>query len=154
MLLSFVRWVGAVVGFFFGFYLGAQLLEVTEVAPPSNKVTVVFLLAIACSIIGWLGAPYVTVQPGQALARRIRESAFGDLVGASTGAIVGLLLAVLLTVPLSLLPGELGRFAPIVAAIALGCIGAGAGISKRTDLANSIRDIRAGPRRERVVEQR
>ncbi len=89
MLLAFVRWVGAVVGFFFGFYLGAQLLEVTEVSPTSNKVVVVFLLGIACSMLGWLGAPYVTIQPGQALARRIRESAFGDLVGGSTGAAFG-----------------------------------------------------------------
>ncbi|MDE3102237.1 MAG: PIN domain nuclease [Chloroflexota bacterium] len=154
MLLSFVRWVGAVVGFFFGFYLAAQLLEVTQVAPPSNKVTVVFLLAVACSIIGWLGAPYVTVQPGRALANRIRASAFGDLVAGSAGAIVGLLLAVLLTFPLSLLPGELGRFAPLVAAIVLGCVGAGAGIAKRADLASAVRDIRAGTRRERGLDQR
>ncbi len=154
MLLAFVRWVGAVVGFFFGFYLGAQLLEVTEVSPTSNKVVVVFLLGIACSMLGWLGAPYVTIQPGQALARRIRESAFGDLVGGSTGAAFGLLLAVLLTFPISLLPGDLGRFGPLVAAILLGSVGAASGIAKRTDLANAIRDIRIGSRRERALEQR
>ncbi|MDE3194521.1 MAG: PIN domain nuclease [Chloroflexota bacterium] len=154
MLLSFVRWVGAIVGFFFGFFLGAQLLEVTEVSPPSNKVIVVFLLAIACSIIGWLGAPYVTVQPGRAIAARIRDSAFGDLVGGSAGAAVGLVLGVLLTLPLSLLPGQLGEFAPLIAAVALGLLGAGAGISKHTDLANAVRDVRAGPRRVRAAEQR
>lgn len=153
-MVSFVRWVGAVVGFFFGFYLGAQLLEVTEVSPPSNKVIVVFLLAIACSILGWLGAPYVTVQPGRALAARIRESAFGDLVGGSAGAAVGLLLALLLAFPISLLPGEIGLFGPLVAAAVLGCVGAAAGIAKRTDLANAIRDIRVGARRDRPPEQR
>jgi len=67
MLLSFVRLTGALAGFFFGFYLGAALLEITEVSPPSNKVIVVVLLAIACSILGWLGAPYVTVQPARAI---------------------------------------------------------------------------------------
>ncbi len=154
MVLAFVRWVGAVVGFFFGFYLGAQLLEVSEVSPPSNKVIVIFLLAIACSILGWLGAPYVTVQPGHALAERIRESAFGDLVGGSAGAVVGLLLAVLLTYPISLLPGDLGLFGPFIAAVVLGCAGAASGIAKRADLANAIRDIRAGPRRERATAQR
>lgn len=154
MLMSFVRLVGSLVGFIFGFSLGAQLLEVSEVTPVSNRVTVVLLLAIACSILGWLGAPYVTVQPGRALARRIRESAFGDLVGGAAGVSVGLLLAALLTFPISLLPGEVGRFGPIITAIVLGAVGAAAGIAKRTDLANAVREIRAGPRRERRAEGR
>jgi uncharacterized protein YacL len=128
---------------------------VSEVTPVSNRVTVVLLLAVACAILGWLGAPYVTVQPARALAQRIRESAFGDLVGGSAGAVVGLLLAVLITYPVSLLPGDVGRFGPIVGAAVLGTIGAAAGIAKHTDLANAIREIRVGPRRgERRAEQR
>lgn len=151
MLLSFFRLVGALVGFLFGFYLGAALLEVTEVAPVSNQVTVVILLGIACSILGWLGAPYVTIHPAHALSGRIRESAFGDLVGGSIGAAVGLLLAVLLTFPVSLLPGDLGRFGPLVVAVVLGLAGAAAGMLKRTELASGIRDLRAGPRHQRAT---
>jgi uncharacterized protein YacL len=154
MLLSFVRLAGALVGFVFGFSLGAQLLQVSQVTPVSNAVTVVLLLAVACAILGWLGAPYVTIQPGRALARRIRESAFGDLVGGSAGAAVGLLLALLLAFPIALLPGELGRSLPLVVAVILGFAGAAAGIAKRADLATSIRDIRAGSRRETTAEQR
>lgn len=146
MLLSFFRLTGALVGFFFGFYLGAALLRVTEVRLGSDQVTVVILLGVACSILGWLGAPYVTVHPGRALARRIRESSFGDLIGGAIGAGAGLLLALLLTVPVSLIPGELGRFGPLAVAVVLGLSGAAAGILKRADLASALRDLRGGPR--------
>jgi uncharacterized protein YacL len=146
MLLSFFRFIGALAGFLFGFALGAQLLEVTEVTPPSNKVIVVVLLGVACSIIGWLGAPYVTVMPARALDRRIRAASLGDLVGGSAGAAIGLVLALLLAFPLSLLPADLGRVAPLLAAVALGLAGATAGIVKRTDLGSAIREVRAGRR--------
>ncbi len=153
MFLSFIRLAGALAGFFFGFYLGAALLEITEVTPPSNKVIVVVLLAVACSILGWLGAPYATVQPARAVSRRLRESRFGDLVGGSIGAAVGLVLAALATLPLSQLPGDLGKFAPLLAAVVLGLTGAAAGIVKRVELAAALRDLRAGPRRETATQR-
>lgn len=147
MLLSFFRLAGALVGFLFGFYLGAALLQVSEVNPPDNRVTVVILLAIACAILGWLGAPYVTLLPARAMSVRIQRSAFGDLVGGSTGAVIGLVIAALLTFPLAELPGDLGRFGPLVAAVVLGLSGAGAGIIKRADLVAALHDLRSGPSR-------
>jgi len=109
----FVRLLAALIGWFFGFYLGASLLEVTSVTSVSNQVLVILLLAAACAILGWLGAPYVTVRPAQIIAGRIREMSAGDLVGGAFGAAVGLALGLFLAFPLSLLPDNVGRFAPI-----------------------------------------
>ena len=61
--MAFIRLVAALIGFVFGFFLGASLLQVTQVTPANNQVLVVLLLATACAILGWLGAPYVTVMP-------------------------------------------------------------------------------------------
>ena len=61
--MAFIRLVAALIGFVFGFFLGASLLQVTQVTPPTNQIYVVLLLATACAILGWLGAPYVTVCP-------------------------------------------------------------------------------------------
>jgi uncharacterized protein YacL len=152
VVVSLIRLGGALFGFFFGFYLGAELLQVTQVTPVSNQVTVVLLLAVACAILGWLGAPYATILPAGAIGRRIREASFGDLVGGSFGAAVGLLLALLLAFPLAFLPGDLGRFAPIGMAVLLGLSGAAAGILKRADLAVVARELRAG-RRERDAQR-
>ena len=45
--MVFFRFAGALVGFFFGFFLAAQLLQISQVTPPNNQVLVVLLLAVA-----------------------------------------------------------------------------------------------------------
>jgi uncharacterized protein YacL len=149
----FIRLLAALIGWFFGFYLGASLLEVTTVTSVSNQVLVILLLAAACAILGWLGAPYVTVKPAKVIAGRIREMSAGDLVGGAFGALVGLALGLFLAFPLSLLPDNLGRFAPIVGAVLLGLAGAAAGTIKRADLGALVSDIRQG-KRDRIGEER
>lgn len=151
--MAFIRLAAALIGWFFGFFLGASLLEVSRVTPVSNQVLVVFLLATACAILGWLGAPYVTVRPARFIGARIREAQAGQIVGGAFGTGVGLLLALFLAFPLSFLPGDLGRFAPLIGAIVLGAGGGAAGTIKRAELGALVRDLRHG-RRERVGEER
>ncbi len=151
--MVFLRFGGALIGFFIGFYLAAELLQVSQVTPVSNQVLVVFLLAVACAILGWLGAPYATVMPMAWLVRRIRETAAGDLLGGAFGLGVGLIFALFLAFPLSFLPGELGRYAPLVGAVALSLLGATAGTIKRADLQGAVRDIRGGRKDRGAVER-
>jgi len=135
--VAFIRLIAALIGFVFGFFLGASLLQVTQVTPVSNQVLVVLLLAAACAILGWLGAPYVTVKPAGFIVARIRAAQAGDLLGGA----------------LSFLPGELGRYAPIIGAVILGLVGAAAGTIKRNDLASFVQEVR-GRGRERASEAR
>lgn len=151
--MFFIRLGAALIGFIFGGYLGLSLLQISEVYPVSNQVLVVMLLAAACAILGWLGAPYVTVLPARFVIARIRDASAGDLVGGAFGAGVGLLLALFLAFPLSFLPDNLGRFAPIVGALFLGLSGAAAGTIKRNDLGTLAREIRHG-RRDRSGGER
>jgi uncharacterized protein YacL len=151
--VAILRLFAALIGWFFGFYLGASLLEVTQVSPVSNQLLVVFLLATACAILGWLGAPYVTVRPADFIARRIREMSAGEVLGIAGGAGVGLVLALFLAFPLSFLPDNLGRFAPLIGAIVLGAIGATAGLIKRAELGQLVREIRYGRQEREGVER-
>jgi len=148
--VAFIRLGAALLGWFFGFFLGASLLEVTVVTPPTNQVYVIFLFATACAILGWLGAPYVTVLPARIIKDRIRATSAGDLVGAAFGGGVGLVLALFLAFPLSFLPDNAGRFGPMIGAIVLGAIGVAAGTIKRIELGALAREIRQG-RRDRVA---
>lgn len=151
--MGFIRFAGALLGFFFGFFLAAELLQVSQVTPLSNQVLVVFLLAVACAILGWLGAPYATVRPMGWIVGRISATASGDLAAGVLGGGVGLVLALFLAFPLSFLPGELGRYAPLVGAVVLSALGATAGALKRADLREAVREIRGG-RRGRGVSER
>jgi uncharacterized protein YacL len=151
--MAFIRLIAALIGFVFGFFLGASLLQVTQVTPLSNQVLVVLLLAAACAILGWLGAPYVTVMPASFVVARIRAASAGDLVGGAFGAGVGLMLALFLAFPLSFLPGDIGRYGPLATAVVLGVVGATAGAVKRSELGTFARGVR-GERRERGVDAR
>lgn len=144
--MAFIRLGGALIGFIFGFFLGAELLQVGPVTPVSNQVLVVFLLATACAILGWLGAPYLTLVPARWLVGAIRQASAGDLLGGAFGGGVGLALAVLLAIPIALLPGQIGIFGPFIAALVLGASGTVAGMIKRHELAAFIRDLRSGRR--------
>ncbi len=147
-----LRFGGALIGFFFGFFLAAELLQVSQVTPVSNQVLVVFLLAVACAILGWLGAPYATVRPMAWIVRRIQATAAGEIVAGALGGGFGLMLGLFLAFPLSFLPGELGRYAPLVGAVVLSVLGATAGTTKRADLQIWVRELRGG-RRDRVGER-
>jgi len=151
--MSLLRLGGALVGFFFGFFLASELLQVSQVTPVSNQVLVVILLAVAFAILGWLGAPYLTVKPAAFIARRIRETAAGDLAAGTMGAGIGLLLGLFLAFPLSFLPGEIGRFAPPAGAVVLGLLGAAAGAIKRAELQAALREARAPARGDRSAER-
>jgi uncharacterized protein YacL len=151
--VAFIRLFGALIGFFVGFFLGAELLQVSQVTPVSNQVLVVILLAVACAILGWLGAPYLTVLPARWVVGRIREASAGDLLGGAFGAGVGLLLSLLLSLPVAFLPGDIGKFGPLAIALVLGTCGMLAGLMKRQDLATFIRELRAG-RKEAVGGER
>ncbi|MBM4420717.1 MAG: PIN domain-containing protein [Chloroflexi bacterium] len=141
--MGLLRLAGALVGWPFGFALGAELLQISQVSPLSNQVLVMFLLAAMFAILGWLGAPYVTVAPARFVLRRIHAASAGDLVGGAVGGGVGLLLGLLLAFPLALLPEELGQFAPIAGAAFLGGFGAAAGIVKRREILALVREVRA-----------
>ncbi len=132
--MGFIRLVAALIGFVFGFFLGSSLLQVTQVTPLTNQILVVLLLATACAILGWLGAPYVTVMPATYIVNWLRAASGGDLIGGAFGAAVGLILALFLAFPLSFLPGDIGRYAPLVTAVVLGVMGATAGAVKRNEL--------------------
>jgi len=151
--VSFIRLFVALIGWIFGFYLGASLLEVSQVTEFSNRLLVIILLATACAILGWLGAPYVTAVPARAIAARIRETSAGEIVGGAFGTGIGLVLALFLAFPLSFLPGDIGRFAPIIGAVVLGIAGGAAGTIKRAEMGAFVRDIRGG-RQDRLGVER
>ena len=151
--MGFIRLVAALIGFVFGFFLGSSLLQVTQVTPLTNQILVVLLLATACAILGWLGAPYVTVMPAAYVVGWLRASSGGDLIGGAFGAAVGLILALFLAFPLSFLPGDIGRYAPLVTAVVLGVMGATAGAVKRNELGAFAQGIR-GTRKSGTADAR
>lgn len=75
--------------------------------------------AVLGVVIGLVFTPFLTVTPFNIVRRRLASMAVGDLVVAGVGLVIGLVLSALLTIPLRALPGALGNFAPLVAAVGI-----------------------------------
>ena len=115
-----IRIAGAVVAAMVGWQFGLILADTSS----NNYLLYVFTIAAATFGIGLLITPYVTIRPFNWAKTRVTNMPAQDVVAGAIGMVVGLLTAALLALPLSLLPGYLGRFLPVLASVVLGYFGA------------------------------
>lgn len=113
----FLRLVGMVLFAVLGWQLGYTL----DSNPEQFKA--IFLLALACAVLGFTVTPYLINSALRWTRKRLRVLPAADLISGGFGMIVGLIMAALLTIPLAQLPGILGAIFPILAAIIFGYLG-------------------------------
>jgi len=121
----------AVGGVFLGIYMTNQL------GTPPYQYTVILLLVGA--LIGLVLTPYVTVRPFLALRKRIRQAPVQQLLAAALGLIIGLIVASLISFPLSLLPSPFSQILPFVAALLFGYLGMTVMITRQRDILSIVR---------------
>jgi len=113
----FLRLLGMVLFAVLGWQLGYTLDSTQE------QFKVIFLLALACGVLGATITPYLVTTGIRYTRKRLRVVPTADLIGGGVGMIVGLIIAALLTIPLAQLPGILGAIFPILTAIIFGYLG-------------------------------
>ena len=86
---------------------------------PAQEQASTLLFTLAGALIGLFVAPWLTVRPATALRRRIDQMPSHALLASVLGLVVGLLMAALAAVPLSLLPGTAGELVPVLATLFL-----------------------------------
>lgn len=121
----------AIVGVFLGLHIAAPL------GGSPYQYAVLFLLVGA--LVGLVLTPYMTVRPFLALRKRIRQAPAQQLLAAVSGLIVGLIIAALISFPLSLLPPPFSQVLPFVAAVLFGWLGVMVMIIRQRDIFNVIR---------------
>jgi len=114
-----------------------------------------YVITLVGALTGFLIAPFVTIRPLRAIGKAIRQLPARFLIVGSAGLTMGLVISALLYLPLSRLPGTLGRIAPTIAAIACGLLGILVMVWREKDIRNlltAVRYPRAGtPRRDVVL---
>lgn len=93
-------------------------------------------LAVVGALIGFLTTPWLTIRPVIWINREIKGLPIQNLVAATVGLAIGLLIAALAAVPLHYLPLSLGRLMPFLAALLFGYLGIITGIARQRDLMN------------------
>ncbi len=117
-------------------------------------------IALVCVLIAWIITPYVTIRPYRWLRAAIRRTSAGDIVAATIGLIIGLIIAALLTFPLSELTFlNLGKVLPFLGVLLFGYLGVAVAVYRKQDLAHlfsgvwNVRQRRAAEREERERER-
>jgi uncharacterized protein YacL len=129
--LEFVlRLIGMVVLAVGGVYLGAALS--TAANSPTDLWAVVF--ALVGSLVGLIATPFFTTRPARVLRRQIMQMPASALLAGMTGLVVGLIVAGLLSFPLSLLPRPFSQVLPMIGAVVFSWLGISIFVMRQRDI--------------------
>lgn len=132
-----IRLIGMVVfaigGAYFGSYWGKTLGQSPEF--------IGFLFCMVGILFGLIMTPYFTTRPIRWIRRGLLSVSTQTLASGLAGLVVGLIIAALLTFPLSLLPSPFGKVLPFVAVLLFGYLGIAVFAMRETDLFTLIRPI-------------
>jgi len=112
--------------------------------PATSFNELVLPVTLFSALLGLLLIPYVTIYPLRWMRNRIKLLPAQDLLSATVGLFVGLLLGAIMTGPLSALPGWGGQVLPTVATLLLALLGVSTGVLRRRDLVEALRIGRRG----------
>jgi uncharacterized protein YacL len=125
------RIVGAVLLAAAGWYLSSDL---ALPFPLPNWLPVAFIGGFVGLIAGFLVAPYVSTRPARIVVDHSRRLHVKDLVAALLGLVISLVLSALMAIPLSDLPGILGRVLPFAVCLFLMYLGVTIFVARRDDI--------------------
>jgi uncharacterized protein YacL len=151
------RIIGTVIALGLGFFIAYQQNQLNhwELSWP-----IIIGIAAACGLLAWIITPFITIRPYRWIRSGIRRASAGDIVAATIGLIIGLIIAALLTFPLSeLVFLNLGKVLPFLGVLLFGYLGVTVAVSRRQDLTHvfsiiwTARQRRAAEREERERER-
>jgi len=144
MSVEFVfRLIGMVVFAALGVYIGSAWANAVQ--GPTDFYAV--LIGLVGVLFGLILTPYFTVRPVRSMRKVMGRISAQSLASGLLGLIVGLIIAALLTFPLSLLPNPFGRILPFLAVLLFGYYGISIFVMRQHDLFTILRYIpgRASP---------
>ncbi|NJK80492.1 MAG: TRAM domain-containing protein [Chloroflexaceae bacterium] len=144
--LNFItRLAGAVALLITGANIG---LTLSGPNPNEQQLLATQLLMLTGAALGLILTPRLTVEPLHHLLRALHGVPLADILFVTLGSVLGLLLALLLTVPLLLLPAPFSNAMPLLLALLFGYIGAMTFASHRQSLEQLQAMLRRLPFRE------
>lgn len=130
-----VRIVGmvvfAIVGAYTGIFLGGDSSEA--------QLAYGGIISLVGALAGLILTPYLTTRPVKALRGMLLRVSAQTLTAGLAGLIVGLVVAALLTFPLSLLPFPFGQILPFVGVLLFGYFGVAIFVMRQSDVFNVAR---------------
>lgn len=97
------------------------------------QIRYVIVLVLAGAALGLLVTPWITIRPYLWMRKTIRQIPAQQLLAATIGLLIGLIIAALTSFPLSFLPNPLGSILPFVSLLLFGYLGAWVMVMRERD---------------------
>ena len=123
-----LRLAGMIVLFAVGWRVGL-ILDDHFVLPQIH-----YVISALGAVLGLVLTPTITIRPLRWLADKVRLVPVQDLMAGTVGLVLGLLIAALLAVPLSMLPEPFGRMLPLVGSLAFAYLGITIALARHKDV--------------------
>jgi uncharacterized protein YacL len=127
-----VRILGFIVFGIIGWLVGTILAGTSDL----NAASLRYILPLAAvgGAIGALVAPWLTTRPAAALRKAIGDLTTAQLIAASIGLVIGLVIAALAAIPLSYLPDPFRSILPTIVVIVFGYLGITIAVLRQRDI--------------------
>ncbi len=133
-----VRIVGMIlfmlVGGYWGLWFGTN-------NAPDDILTYTLSIGTVGALFGLIATPYFTVVPVRLIRRLLVRISAENLLAGLMGLVSGLLVAALLTFPISQLPAPFGNVLPFVAVVLFGYLGVALFVRRQADMLNVITSV-------------
>lgn len=126
------RLLGTILYGFIGWEIGVVIVGTNDFNTDTWRVIVP--CTVIGAVFGFALAPWLVIAPARAARNALRQVPIADLVGATIGLAIGLLLAALLAFPVSRLPAPFGNIVPFILAVFFGYLGAAVFVARQNDI--------------------
>lgn len=138
MSVEFIlRLIGMIIFLIIGVLWGTNLGRMANVNPGEYTLTVeqyAFVMGLVGALVGLILTPWLTTRPARALRNLLGRVTAQTLFAALIGLITGLLVAALLSFPLSLLPSPLGDILPFLGVLVFAYLGVSVFVMRQSDI--------------------
>jgi uncharacterized protein YacL len=131
----YLRLIGMVIFSIIFIFWGIDLAIIVN----ANPFYYGLLMGLAGALFGLILTPYFTTRPIRALRSVLARVSVQTLATGLFGLVVGLIIAVLLAFPLSLLPSPLGQLLPFIGVLIFGYFGVAIFVMRQTDIFSMLR---------------
>jgi uncharacterized protein YacL len=128
----FFRILGFIIFGIIGWLVGTILAGTTDLNAVSMRY--ILPLAVVGGAIGAFVAPWLTTRPAVWLRKEIGELTAAQLLAASIGLVIGLVIAALAALPLSLLPPPFRAILPTILVVVFGYLGITIAVLRQRDI--------------------
>lgn len=136
------RFLGLITFAIAGFYLGQFLLELINLTP--NSLPYAIGASVVFAVLGFLVMPYISLYPINWVRTYLSKMSAQNLLSALVGLVIGLIIAALFSIPISLLPAPFSSILPFVCALVFGYLGVAIAVGRQGDLRDMMSTFKRG----------